>query len=157
MNEKVCCFTGHRKLPQDQIPYLTQRLELEILKLAKKGVTCFLCGGALGFDLLAAQVVLKLKKGHPKLKLILVLPCPQQADRWSAENKQQYEAVKAQADRVQYTAQRYFNGCMHKRNRYLASHSGYCICYLTHPDSGTGYTVRLCEDKGVPVINLADN
>ncbi|WP_040195988.1 SLOG family protein [Candidatus Soleaferrea massiliensis] len=157
MNEKVCCFTGHRELPDDQTDYIKKRLETEILVLAKQGVTCFLSGGALGFDLLAAQTVISLRRGHPKLRLILVLPCPQQAEYWNASDRQVYEDIKAQADWVHYVSQRYFKGCMHKRNRYLADHSGYCICYLTRLNSGTGYTVALCRTRNIPVVNLADS
>ena len=35
-------------------------------------------GGALGFDTLAAQTVLDMKKEYPQLRLILVLPCEDQ-------------------------------------------------------------------------------
>lgn len=54
-----------------------------------------------------------------------------------------------------YTAERYFPGCMHQRNRYLADHSGWCLCWLTRETGGTAYTVRRCRTQGVRVINLA--
>ena len=62
MQEKTCCFTGHRKLPEEQLPQLKQALFKVIVRLASQGVTRFACGGALGFDTLAAQMVFVVKE-----------------------------------------------------------------------------------------------
>ena len=68
---------------------------------------------------------------------------------------QEYERIKALADKVVYTSQEYTKGCMHKRNRHLVDHSSVCICYLTKKDSGTAYTVDYSEKQGLEIINLA--
>ena len=75
MREKTCCFTGHRHLPEDQKPEITARLENAIVSLIHSGYLYFGAGGALGFDTLAAQTVLRLRRSYPLIKLILVLPC----------------------------------------------------------------------------------
>ena len=75
MREKTCCFTGHRELPVRWGRWkLVAELERAIIAQIDKGIQFFGAGGALGFDTLAAQTVLKLKKNHPNIKLILVLP-----------------------------------------------------------------------------------
>ena len=69
----------------------------------------------------------------------------------------EYERIKAQADKVVYTAQQYTPGCMHRRNRHLVDNSGVCVCYLTKGSGGTAYTVRYAENYGREVINLSKN
>ena len=85
-----------------------------------------------------------------------MLPCRNQAKDWSESDRVVYDQIKRQADCVIYTSDTYWPGCMHKRNRFLADHSYWCICYLNQPGGGTRYTVEYCLQKGVRVINLAD-
>ena len=86
----------------------------------------------------------------------LVLPCQNQAEGWAEPDRVVYDQIKRQADRITYTSETYWPGCMHKRNRFLADHSSWCICYLNQPRGGTRYTVEYCLQKRVRVINLAD-
>ena len=123
--------------------------------MIKQGVIYYGAGGALGFDTMAAQAVLELKKLYPQIKLILVLPCKTHTYGWSRENIEIYEKIKKACDKYVYTSDEYTSGCMQYRNRYLVDHSGYCICYLTKNSGGTAYTVRYAEKKGLKIINLA--
>ena len=59
--ESCCCFTGHRRIPDQEGLWLRRRLREEILSLAEEGVVTFLTGGALGFDTMAAQEVLRVR------------------------------------------------------------------------------------------------
>ena len=96
----------------------------------------FGAGGALGFDTLAAQCVLSLRKRYSHIKLILVLPCTTQTKGWSKDDIAVYEEIKSQADKVVYT-----------------SHD--CRAYLTQEKGGTAYTVNYARQNNVQVINLA--
>lgn len=154
MREKACCFTGHRSIPPEERRELARRLEETILRLYRRGVRYFGAGGALGFDTLAAQAVLRLREKCPDVKLMLVLPCLSQTKGWKPEDVAEYEQIKSQADEVVYTSQEYTRGCMHKRNRYLVDHSGICVCYLTKDSGGTAYTVRYARTHGLEIINL---
>ena len=116
----------------------------------------FGAGGALGFDTLAAQAVLKLKERYPDIKLILVLPCKTQTSGWRQTDIDEYERIKAAADKVVYTSEVYYRGCMHKRNRHLVDNSSLCICYLTEDRGGTYYTVNYAKENGLQIINLAE-
>ena len=60
---KSCAFTGHRKLDDDFSP---KRLWDYIEFCIKEGATDFYNGMAQGFDLLAAEAVLMLKKRYLK-------------------------------------------------------------------------------------------
>ena len=153
---KSCCFTGHRQIPQDLAPGLKQRIKdgIDYLR-TNMGVTTYYAGGALGFDSLAAEAVIEQRKKYPSISLVLVIPCRDQAARWSAGDKAKYEQLKEDANEVICLAEHYFRGCMHQRNRYMVDHSAYCICYLTEPTGGTAYTVRYARDKKLQIFNLA--
>lgn len=58
----TCCFTGHRYLHPHLIPAIRSRLYEAAEGLIHQGVLYFGAGGALGFDTLAAQAVLELRK-----------------------------------------------------------------------------------------------
>lgn len=155
MREKTCCFTGHREIPKQDRKRIAENLEKTVTELIDKGYLYFGAGGAYGFDALAAQTVLKLKKRYPNIKLILVLPCRTQTRRWDARDVEEYERIKAQADKVVYTSQEYTRDCFHKRNRHLVDHSSVCVCYLTKTTGGTDYTVSYARLKGLDVLNVA--
>lgn len=155
MKEKTCCFTGHRKMPPEDMKGISQRLRTAIVGLIEKGYCYFGAGGALGFDTLAAQTVLDLKSEYPHIKLILVLPCVTQTRGWSEFDVGIYEQIKASADKYVYTSENYFNGCMQKRNRHLVDNSTACICYLTEEKGGTVYTVKYAKSKQLEVINVS--
>lgn len=83
MREQVCCFTGHRRIPQNELKGIEERLEATITELYSRGVVYYGAGGALGFDTLAAETVMRLRDGIlPNLRLILVLPCLNQTKGW---------------------------------------------------------------------------
>ena len=75
MRPATCCFTGHRIIPAAVLPGLKEELEQAVREMVDRGVSRFLCGGARGFDTLAAQTVLQLKREYSTLELFLVLPC----------------------------------------------------------------------------------
>ena len=154
---RTCCFTGHRKIPLEERAEITSRLERVITSLHQKGIRYYGAGGALGFDTLAAQTVIRLRESCPGIKLILVLPCLTQTRGWRPEDVTEYERIKTQADKTVYTAQQYTPDCMHKRNRHLVDNSGVCVCYMTEGIGGAAYTVRYAEKRGLQIINIARN
>lgn len=156
MREYTACFTGHRQIPFGQTILLRHRLDKVIADLVQQGIIYYGAGGALGFDTMAAQTVLSARRKHPQVKLILVLPCPTQADRWPKRDKEIYEEIKTRADKVVYVSDHYTKSCMFQRNRHLVDYSGICIAYLTKATGGTAYTVGYARSKGINVINLAE-
>ena len=116
--QNCCCLTGHRSLPSDpdQLAELRQNLRRLICDLAQQGITTFYTGGALGFDTMAAMMVLELKSRLPQLRLHLALPYPEQAKRWSRTDRLLYEQIKEHADRVYLVSMEYSAVCMKKRN-----------------------------------------
>lgn len=156
VRDYTCCFTGHRALPPEERGAIAYQLEQTVIMLIQAGIRFFGAGGARGFDTLAAQTILKLRRKYPHIKLILVLPCLSQTQGWRDEDIKVYESIKTAADKVTYTSEKYTQGCMHKRNRHLVDHSSICVCYLTEDRGGTAYMVNYAKKQGLKVINLAD-
>lgn len=152
--EKTCCFTGHRVISPAVYPRLRQELEAVVRRLMEEGVRFFGAGGALGFDTLAAETILRLRKSYPQLRLILVLPCRDQTRGWRQEDVARYEAIKRRADKVVYTGEQYTPGCMHRRNRHLVEHSSVCVAYCTRASGGSAYTVSYARQHGLRVFLL---
>lgn len=152
----TCCFTGHRSIPMSQRAILIKQLREQIVLSIKEGYRNFCAGGALGFDTIAAQIVLELKKDYPDISLILMLPCKNQAQRWTQNEIEEYERIKSLSDQIIYVSDSYYKGCMQKRNRQLVDRSSLCICYLTENTGGTFYTVNYARKMNIPIINIAN-
>lgn len=155
LKERTACFTGHRTIPFLQRRKIEKRTEEALVEAIEQGYRFFGVGGALGFDTLAAQTVLRLKKTYPQIKLILVLPCLSQTRGWRPEDIAEYKRIKSAADKVVYTSQEYTRDCMFKRNRHLVDNSSLCIAYFTKESGGTAYTVNYAKSKGLIIENVA--
>lgn len=151
--EITCCFTGHRET--ELTPRLVEKLIVVITEAYNNGYRYFCTGGALGFDTIAAQVLISSKLYRlPELKLILVLPYPRQSEHWSNNDINIYDNIIGKADEVIYTSPFYHNGCMFVRNRRLIDVSTLCFAYQNKNDGGTAYTVNYAKEQGIKIINL---
>ena len=109
---------GKNKIETDLLLYGTQenicesartvseRLKETVDSAIQNGYRRFITGGATGFDTLSAQAVLNAKQEHKrkKIKLILAIPCPEQADGWEQADIDVYEHIKILADSVVYVS-----------------------------------------------------
>ncbi len=157
LKKHTCCFTGHRDIPSDRLITIRNQLKAAVEQAIQNGYRFFGAGGALGFDTMAAQTVLKLKQQYPQIRLILVLPCVDQTSGWKQSDIDEYERIKSLADKVVYTSKAYHSDCMFKRNRHLVDHSSLCICYTTKQTGGTSYTVNYAKSKSIMTINLSES
>ncbi len=154
--ETTCCFTGHRTILQSE-KNLQKELENSICSLIDAGFVTFQSGGALGFDTLAAQTVLKLKNFFPHIRLSLVLPCKDQDRFWNESQQKTLRHLIENADETVYTADRYHKGCMYRRNRFLVDSASCVLAYLEKAQGGTKYTVDYAKKTGVDVRFLDEN
>ncbi len=153
---KCCILTGHRHLPRDSSAIRLLLRHVLIRFIEQEDYTDFLCGGAMGFDLLAADTVLELKELYPHIRLRLFLPFRKQAASYPLSEQRHYESVLARADTICYTAEHHYTGCYLARDRAMASAAQGCICYLSHSTGGTAYTVRQAALLDIPIVNLAE-
>ncbi len=149
---QACAFTGHRDLSSDFKP---QKLRKVIRRLVNDGVATFYCGMAIGFDLLAAEILLKIKKKHPEVKLVACLPCQNQDKYFSETDKLRYAACLAAADEIVCLSDHYYNGCMQVRDKYMAERADILVAYCRKTTGGTAYTIR-CFEKFHPDGELVE-
>ncbi|MBR2823007.1 MAG: DUF1273 family protein [Clostridia bacterium] len=155
MREKCLCFTGHRLIPEKDLPALSRALNAALADAYREGIRVFVSGGAMGFDLLAARAVLQMRASFPGARLVVAQPCPSQADRWASGDRQRYRDILSRADQVIRVSPAYYEGCMQKRNRFMVERACRCLCYLRACRGGTWYTVSYAYDQGLSIRNLA--
>ena len=156
MKKKTCCFTGHRNIPAQEEKALRGKLREQALALLEKGFDTFLVGGAVGFDMLAAEVLLDLREKEGKaLRLVSRLPYPEWRETWSAENRNREERILRGSDEVSFSGKMDRRRAYLERDRRMVDESSFCVAWCTRKAGGTAYTIRYAMKQGVPVTNLA--
>ena len=154
---KNACFTGHRSISGDLSALRSDMYDKLERAIKNGGIVNYYAGGAWGFDTIAAETVLALRKVYPQVKLNLVLPCcaEDQTLKWTEEQRKTYYDIRNKADSIEYTADRYYNGCMQKRNARLVELADFCFCYWDGKNSGGTYqTVNMAIKKSIDIWNF---
>ena len=102
----TCCFSGYRieKMPfrNEDCPAareLFAALDAAVAEAAADGYTRFLSGMSIGFDLWAAEAVLRARAALP-VQLLCAVPFDGQADRFPLEWKRRFNRCLLAADKV---------------------------------------------------------
>ena len=142
--KKTCAFTGHREVKDDlDIGLLTKTVK----EFIEDGYDTFLSGMAMGFDLIAASVVLDLKKDYPHIKLIACVPCSEQERYFSAAEKKKYNYIIEKCDEVKTLSSHFYRGCMQARDRFMVDNCSLVIAYRRTNTGGTHYTVKYAAEQ----------
>ena len=158
----TCCFTGHRpgKLPwgSDEWDPLCQRLKARLAREAEaawaEGMRHFLCGMAQGADLYFCETVLALRDRHPEVRIEAAIPCPGQADRWPAPQRERWRRLVAQCDQETLIQPAYTRDCMLRRNRYMVGRSSLLIAVYDGLPGGTRQTLAYALGEGLRVVQI---
>lgn len=148
------CFTGHRFLGKADAAGLA-RLAGLLEILYARGYRDFLCGGAFGFDLYAAEQVVALRNRHPDARLISCLPCENQNKYWRTYDQNRFRRLLYLSDEVRVLSPFYYEGCMQVRNRYMVDRSSVCVAYMKRLRGGTNSTVAYAGTQDLILLNLA--
>ncbi len=154
-------FSGHRSFKMaapglfartpDEI---RSRLDKILRTLIEEGYTDFMCGMAEGFDIMAGEAVAGLRRRFPWIRLIAVLPFPDQSRGFDADVKIRYDALLELADETVVVRPHYTTDCFYARNDYLVDNSSVLVCYYNGSQGGTRYTVRRALDRMMRVENI---
>ena len=154
---KTCCFTGHRPqffpwgndLADPRSKSLLLELRKEIRRAIDDGFNTFMCGGALGVDTWAAQIVLELGQC-----LILALP-------WDSYNTKvsdpTYLAVKNSADKIVVVSDKRGVPGFTLRDHYMIDHSQRLIAVYDERSgirSGTYRALEYARWKGIDIKQI---
>ena len=153
--EETMAFTGHRLIEPGRVEEIKTQLRIKIKALYAKGIRIYLSGMALGFDMLAAEVVLSLKAELPSLKLVAIIPFRNQCNRWSYMSRARYCDMLVAADDAIVLSDGFYKGCCLKRNDFMIDHScGLIAFYDGGYKGGTFYTCKKARAKEKEIINL---
>lgn len=136
---KSCAFTGHRELlPTFDAAGLWEAIE----DVIQRGAEIFYNGMAVGFDMLAAEAVLFLKKKYPQIKLVVCIPFYNQEKYYNDTDKARYARILKEADEQVILSESFSKDAPLKRDRYMADRADVLIAYCKRKNGGTAYTVN---------------
>ena len=154
-SQLTCCFTGHRDLPVNQMMRIRIAVRRQVETLLKQGVIYYGVGGAIGFDTLAAEVLMELREQYPQLKVILVYPFDGYQSKWTSAQKLKHQSLLPRYDTIVCVSSIPGRDAYLERDRHLVNSSAHCIAYCTRNYGGTAYTVRYAERCGCAIYNVA--
>ncbi len=150
MRGKLCALTGHRTLAPEFDEYaLHERLE----GLINEGYDYFLCGMAMGFDLLALKHLIELKGKYP-IQIEACIPCPNQEKYFPKNQKKLYRELLQWCDHRTLISQTGGTWVYLVRDRYMVDCCDCLLAYCKKQTGGAAYTVGYAQKKGVEVIFL---
>lgn len=159
MKEECCCFTGPRpaRLPDGGAETSTGILALKeavgtaVEQAAGDGYRYFYTGMAEGFDLFAAEEVLKRRE---TLGIFLIAAVPYVGFESSSGSAERKQSILEQADMVVYVSKTYSEACFRRRNIYMVEHSRRIIGWYNGLSGGTAHCWRRALAEGLEMVNL---
>ena len=159
-----CCFTGYRpskfpfKLSVNNEEYIKfeNNLVKGILDLVNEGCNVFYSGMAMGFDIIAAETVLLLKKSNiiGDIKLISVLPFETQGDGFDDFWQKKFDFILENCDEKIVLSKDYFKGCYQVRNKYMVDNSDFVLTWFDGKSGGTKNTIDYAVKNYRKIFNV---
>ena len=148
---KSCFFIGHREADERLLPKLIDTIESLV---SSEDVTCFYVGGYGGFDRIAASAVKQVKRRHPEITLMLVLPY-HPAER-PVKTPYGFDGTYF-PEGLEKVPKRY---AIVRANKLLIDASDWLVAYVRHGASNSWNLLEFAqhrEKKGqIRILNLAD-
>ena len=162
----TCCFTGHRpvKLPwglresDERCVKMKSWITSQIEDLYSLGYRRFMCGMAIGCDMIFAEAVIDLKNRYDDVSLFAAIPCRDQMRNWNKSQKQRYADILDSCDASKVFSETYNSLCMNERNLYMVENSSALIaCYSGYP-GGTMNTILYAErqDLDIRIFDISE-
>lgn len=160
--EKTCFFAGHRpykfayELEEEAefLSNLTSNITKTIRELIEGGYNTFLCGGAIGFDIMCAEAVVELKKEFQNIRLVCMLPFENHHTSFPSEWQERFLNILEACDFIDYVSPEYVTGCYYDRNHNMIENSSYMVTYFDGKGGGTARVVAAAQSAKLKIINL---
>ena len=144
MEEKTCCVTGHRDIPDEQMAYVKEGLRRAVEQAIQDGYTRFLSGFAVGADLCFAEIVAEKCRENPALRLEAVIPYRKRF--LALERNEDTRALLGVCTNIEIIREEYRPDVYRKRNRFMVEQSARVIAvYDGRKKGGTAATIHLAH------------
>lgn len=144
-------FTGHRSYAHQA----DESLASVLYELYMAGFRLFLSGMARGFDLAAAETVLRLRHDLcPEIRLGCAIPFEGQEQRFPTKEQIRYRNIRAQADEEVVLCPGYQRDCYRLRNNLLVERAAVLVAWYDGSEGGTHYTIHRAARLGRRICNL---
>jgi uncharacterized phage-like protein YoqJ len=174
---KTVFFTGHRnkdlfngleqtnphKLSVYEYPRLQTLTESLVQEFWNAGYDTFISGGAIGFDQIAANAVLEVKRkfeyDSDDMRIIIARPFPSQDAVWPSHVKECFRALLAKVDCVvDVDFDPYAPWKMQKRNEWMVDQASVGIaCWNGKEHGGTWNCIQYARKKQKPLVCINPN
>ncbi len=152
-----CFFVGDRELPAYRIKTIHQRLGEIIGELVQQGILDFFAGSEPGFEMLAAEAVIRYRMHYPDsgVRLFFIPPEGKALDGRPQAELHKIIALRQTANRV-LDPQLYPGlSTLESRRRWMADHSAACVTYFSHLQDCNSEIIQYARRGGLRVIHLA--
>ena len=162
----ACAITGHRptrfRFKYDEnnngCKRIKKRIRDQLIQLYEQGFRQFWVGGALGVDMWAGEILLRLKEKpeYNEIQLMIALPFEGHDEGWIEHNRRRMAFLIRHSTQTVIVGQKDAPPAVNyrRRNEYMVDRAD-CLLAVYDNDrsirSGTGMTVRLAEKKGLPI------
>ncbi len=165
----ICCVTGHRPKgfpfkynaadpfiddPRECFLFseYKEMLEKEVESLVNEGYTHFITGMADGADLDFAECVMRNRIYHENIILEADMPYPTDVKKLMDGNKVRKSHILSNVNLIHNVSNRYYNGCMQKRNRYMVDRSDLVFAIWNGEEKGgTWDTIQYARKQNKPI------
>lgn len=167
MNSFSCVITGHRptrfKFKYNEKDKRCQRikkcLQEQLIRLYNQGVRCFWVGGAMGANMWAAEILLRMKEQtmYQDVELCLALPFEGYDAGWDDWHRKRMGFIRKYAAKVLILGEMPSSDNYKKRNYYMVEQAGYMVAVYDNTHnmrSGTQQTVNYAKKKGLQIIYI---
>ena len=159
---KTCCFTGPRPKhyswsgDREREAQVVAWLEGQIRAAIARGYRHFISGMAAGVDLIAAEIVVRLRGEMPEKGIALeaAVPFPEQSVRWKQKTQAEYFRLLALCDRVSVVSEHFSVAAYRELDRYMVDASSLVIGVESIPDGGTARTLSYAKAQGRRIVLL---
>lgn len=165
MTYQSCAITGHRptrfkfgyKENMTGCKRLKKRLRDQFALLYEQGVRRFYVGGALGVDLWAGEILLRLKElpEYRDLELRIVLPGEGHDVDWDDRSRKRMAFLIRHSTETVIAGSGPYPEDYRRRNEYMVDRADVLVAVYDNDRairSGTGMTVNYAQKKKTPII-----
>lgn len=153
--DRTCCFIGQGDIPPGEESKVLVRVRHRLMPLIQSGVIYFGVGGTNDFDAMMVDMLLRLKKETPRLRIIEVLPFKGYRMAWPVERLEKAMKIDRQVDKVVYMEEVPRREAYIDADRHLVEGSNYCISYCNKATGRKAAAVKYALERGLTVYNAS--